>query len=65
MENLISLKEYALIHGKDDGNLRRMAAAGKFKTARKLGNIWVIDPDEPFIDGRVKTGQYAKSHREQ
>lgn len=60
MENLISLKEYAAIHGKDDGNLRRMAAAGKFKTARKLGNIWVIDKDEPFIDGRFKRKQEVR-----
>lgn len=65
MENLIPLKEYAVIHGKDDGNLRRMAAEGRFKTARKLGKIWVIDKDEPFVDGRVKTGKYSKSRGEQ
>ena len=34
---LISLVEYAEKHGKDPDNVRKKAAAGQFKTARKIG----------------------------
>lgn len=55
---LISLVEYAEKLGKDSGNARRMAAAGRFKTAVKLGRNWVIDSDEQWPDARTKTGKY-------
>lgn len=56
---LISLVEYATGLGKDPGNARRMAAAGRFATARKIGRNWVIEDSEPWPDRRVKTGEYV------
>ena len=55
---LISLIEYAEKHGKDRDNVRKKAAAGQFKTARKIGRNWVIDSEEPWQDKRVKSGNY-------
>lgn len=55
---LISLIEYAKKHGKDPDNVRKKAAAGCFKTARKIGRNWVIDSEEPWQDKRVKSGKY-------
>lgn len=55
---LISLIEYAEKHGKDPDNVRKKAAAGSFKTARKIGRNWVIDSEEPWQDKRVKSGNY-------
>lgn len=55
---LISLIEYAEKHGKDPDNVRKKAAAGQFKTARKIGRNWVIDSEEPWQDKRVKSGKY-------
>ena len=40
---LISLVEYAQMHGKDVSGLRRKCIAGKFKTAQKIGRNRVID----------------------
>ena len=55
---LISLMEYAAKHGKDPDNVRKMAAAGRFETARKIGRNWVIDSEEPWQDKRVTSGNY-------
>lgn len=50
----ISLNEYAAIHGKGFSTVRQKAAFGHFKTAKKIGRNWVIDKNEPYIDGRKK-----------
>ena len=55
---LISLVEYATRLGKDPGNARRMAAAGRFATAHKIGRNWVIDSEESWPDRRRKSGNY-------
>lgn len=57
-EELISLTEYAKLHGKSPGTIRQKAQAGGFKTARKIGRNWVIDKNEPYTDNRVKSGKY-------
>lgn len=51
---IITLAEYGRIHNCDQGNLRRKAADGAFRTARRLGPIWVIDDKEPYRDRRRK-----------
>ena len=56
---LISLVEYANGLGKDPCNARRMAAAGRFATARKIGRNWVIEDSEPWPDRRRKRGDYV------
>ena len=55
---LISLIEYAERLGKHPATVRKMAAAGRFETARKIGRNWVIDSEEPWQDKRVKSGNY-------
>lgn len=57
-EELISLTEYAKLHGKSPRTIRQKAQAGGFKTARKIGRNWVIDKNEPYTDLRVKSGKY-------
>jgi len=57
---LISLKEYAQMHGKDYDNLRKKVLSGGFKTAQRIGHFWAIDSEEPFTDCRVKSGKYQK-----
>ena len=51
---LISLAEYAEIHGRDPATVRQMALRGGFQTARKIGRNWVIDSEEPYPDRRRK-----------
>ncbi len=60
---LISLAEYAKIHGKDTANLRRKCINGEFKTARKIGRNWVIDSEEEYVDRRVTSGKYKKKNK--
>lgn len=50
--NLISLKEYAALHGRAEVSVRQKARLGGFKTSRKIGRNWVIDASEPYIDNR-------------
>ncbi len=53
-EELISLAEYAKLHGVTPDTVRQRANRGVFKTARKIGRNWVIDKNEPYIDNRKK-----------
>ena len=55
---MISLTEYAALHGKSPVSVRQMAARGGFKTAVKIARNWIIDETEPYPDGRIKTGKY-------
>lgn len=57
-EELISLAEYASIHSVTPDAVRRRAGLGQFATARKIGRNWVIDKNEPYIDNRIKSGEY-------
>lgn len=54
---LISLAEYAQIHGKHPDNIRQKVLRGGFSSARKIGRNWVIDSEEPFVDERIKHQQ--------
>lgn len=51
---LISLAEYAEIHGRDPATIRQMALRGGFQTARKIGRNWVIEDSEEYPDHRKK-----------
>ncbi len=52
--NLISLAEYAKIHGVDPATIKQGCQRGRYKTARKIAGRWLIDENEPHIDGRRK-----------
>lgn len=55
---LIQLKDYAKKHGKARETVFQKYQRGGFQTARKIGrDIW-IDEDEPYIDGRIKSGKF-------
>lgn len=56
---LISLIEYAERLGNHPATVRKMAAAGRFETARKIGRNWVIEDAEPWPDNRLKSGKYV------
>lgn len=55
----ITLKEYACRLGRDPVVARNRAWRGVFKTAYKFGRDWTIDEDEPWVDGRIKSGKYT------
>lgn len=55
---MIPLAEYARRLGKPRNSVYHKYQNGYLKTAVKMGrDIWV-DENEPYIDGRVKTGKY-------
>lgn len=56
---LISLAEYAEIHGRDPATVRQMALRGGFQTARKIGRNWVIEDSEEYPDHRKRGGKNA------
>lgn len=56
---MIPLKDYALKHGRNPATFRQKAIRGGFQTAQKIGRDWMIDEDEPYIDRRVKSGEYV------
>ena len=58
MGELISISEYAKLHGRNPRTVQQKCIRGGFKTARKIGRNWVIDSEEPYEDGRVKGGKY-------
>lgn len=45
---LISLSEYASIHGRSNDTIRRLAEKGMLQTAQKIGRNWVVDDDEAY-----------------
>ena len=51
---LITITEYAAMHGRDPASVRQKALRGGFKTAVKIGRDWLIDKDEPYEDLRCK-----------
>lgn len=57
MEGYITLKEWAQAHGIDPATARQRALRGAFKTAEKIGNLWIIKADEQLIDHRRKGGE--------
>ena len=58
MEQYLSVSEYAGLHGKDPGNVRKLLLSGRL-AGQKIGNQWVIDKDAAYPeDQRVRTGNY-------
>lgn len=55
---MITLFEYAEKHGISLDTVRKKALRGGYETAKKSGNIWLIDEDEPLIDRRIKSGKF-------
>lgn len=51
---LISLSEYAKIHGRNPDTVRQLVLRGGLTTAQKIGRNWVVDQDEPYPDRRRK-----------
>jgi len=59
IEELISLTEYAKMHGKNESSVRKKVLRGGFKTARKIGRNWVINRDEPYVDNRYRKNKIS------
>jgi hypothetical protein len=57
-DKLLSVKEFAEMHGKDGAWIRRLLLDGRLQ-GTKVGNQWVIPADAELpADGRVKSGKY-------
>lgn len=59
----ITLKEYALRHGRSPATVRQKAYRGGFTTVEKIGRDLWIDEDEPYNDERVTSGKYRDWNR--
>lgn len=59
---LISLKEYALKHGVAQVTVRQKAERGSLP-AVKIGRMWAIEENTPYIDMRVKSGKYINKRK--
>lgn len=57
MDNFITLKEWAEKNGITPDTARQRANRGAFQTAKKIGNLWIIDKNEAHIDHRRKEGR--------
>lgn len=60
---LISLVEYAKLHGRAESTARQMARTGGFQTAKKVGRNWVIEDSEEWPDRRITSGLYVGKKR--
>lgn len=56
-DNYITLKEWAEKNGITPDTARQRANRGAFQTAKKIGNLWIIDKNEAHIDHRRKEGR--------
>jgi len=58
MTNYLSVTEYAKLHSKDPGNIRRLLASNRLK-GQKVGNQWIIQENAVYpLDKREKHGKY-------
>ena len=60
---LIALSDYARKYGKDPATARQRALRGAFKTAVKIGRDWLIDDAEPWVDARLRSGEYVNARK--
>lgn len=49
---MITIKEYAAMHGRAEVTARQMARRGGLRTALKQGRDWMVDSEEPYPDRR-------------
>ncbi|PXY87344.1 hypothetical protein DKK68_06180 [Bifidobacterium asteroides] len=54
---MITIKEYAAMHGRAEVTARQMARRGGLRTARKQGRDWMVDSEEPYPDRRRRMGE--------
>ena len=64
IDNMISLTEYATLHGVTPDTIRQGVLVGRFPDAHKLGRNWVIPKDAPFIDRSETTKQTKEETRQ-
>ena len=49
---MITITQYAAMHGRAEVTARQMARRGGLRTARKQGRDWMVDSEEPYPDRR-------------
>ena len=58
MTAYLSVSEFANLHNKDKGNIRKLLADGRLQ-GQKVGNQWIIPADTAYPeDKREKSGKY-------
>lgn len=57
--DLISLTEYASLHGVTPDTVRQKILRGKLPQAVKIGRNWLIPRSAPYTDCRVRSGRYT------
>lgn len=63
MTDYLSVSEYASLHGKDSGNIRRLLGSGRLQ-GQKVGKQWIIPSDAPYPEDRRGAGSkyYQAKH---
>ena len=51
---LISISEYADMKGGCPSTIKEKCRRGTLTSARKIGSVWVVDSEEPYLDNRLK-----------
>lgn len=54
MTDLISIAEYAKMHGVSPDTVRQKILRGNLPEALKIGRNWCIPKNAPYIDNRFK-----------
>lgn len=62
--DLISLPDYAARIGKHPDVVRQKCLRGTLPGAVKIGRDWLIPPDAPYPDNRIKSGKYKAWRKE-
>lgn len=58
MPDLITITEYAARTGRNPAVVRQKCQRGTLPGAVKIGRDWLVPPDAPYPDHRVKSGLY-------
>ena len=63
MPDLIPITEYAAPTCRDPVAVRHKCQRGTLPGAVKIGRDWLVPPDAPYPDTRVKSGKYRNWRR--
>ncbi len=63
LSNMITLAEYAVKVGKDPAVVRQKCLRGNLPGAIKVGRDWMVPADTPYVDKRVRSGEYVGARK--
>jgi len=58
-QTILTVAQFAALHNVHPRTVRQKAQADGIPGAKKFGRDWAIPSDAPYIDQRIKTGEYV------